>query len=631
MRLALVLSIVATLAVLALVGLVIFKGVGTNDKAAIDPGKPLAVAPRPHAASVALAETAADAVSPDCATALAVPEADSRLLAEQRTLHVESHLKQQGDPLRRALVADLAGYREEGVRSGRNGLPADLIWRYGAPTATDRRELSREQRKRIADALAAHGVEGVVALGNPALLKGRWDPITTLVGHLIEEHGAALYDALPDVGAELPIGLHELAKAIEAGAAPADFAALLAAATVDPADPSSTWWNGANLAKLAAIHNRPEILRQLVERGVDPTAEALWGAPLSVLDDVVSLRRSASGAGMDALADVARQLALAGAQPFLPSTLAALAEWVPDLPLALHPDAALLLPVLEEAARELAELDADWSRQVEDAASLEARCEERAAWGDAASDYPGTGFAAKRRQQQALAEREALAWEKLRRAGEGTGERAGSHLTPADLERASAAWLSAVADQRWEDALAVADELGGRTHSGLLLLGLDGAPLDVLMTMLQRNDGALPAAAAVLLAASRRDDAADIAIALERFGFDPHYVDRQGRNAFNTLAQFGYAHEGAWRFADYLISRSVSVKPSALGLDPLDVTLMRLRDAPLGGEHKIRLARFLIDHGAPVEASHVELAEQLSMRNGGVYERLLRAVPELAS
>lgn len=614
----------AALAALALFGLAIFKGTGSNDEEAAGADDPEAVAEPPASVSVALAETPSSTASPDCATALATAEADSQLLAEQRTLHIEGYL-QQSDPLHRALVADLAGYQEKAVPNARSGLPAELIWRYGAPTAGDTPELSVEARRLIADTLATEGIEGVVAL-DASLLGYRWDPITTLVGHLIEEHGTALYDALPAVGAELPIGLHELAKAIEAGASPADFAALLAASAVDPADPSSTWWNSANLAKLAAIHNRPEILRQLVQRGVDPTADALWGAPLSVLDDMVSLRRSGIGADMDALADVAGQLAVAGAQPFLPGTLAALAEWVPDLSLKLHPNAALLLPTLKEAARELAALDADWSRQVEAATRLEARCEGHTARRDDASDFPGTGFAAKRRQQQALA----LAWEELRRAA-GTGERAGIHLTPTDLERASAAWLSAVPDRRWEDALAAADELGGMTHLTLLSIGLGAdAPLEVLVAVMARHGG-LHKDAVVDLARSRRADAAELAVALERFGFDPHYVDPQGRNAFNTLAKEGFEHEGAWRFADYLISRSVSVKPSALGLDPLDVTLMRLRDVPLPSKHRIRLARFLIDHGAPVEASHVELAEQLSMRNERVYERLISAVPELAS
>lgn len=316
-------AIVATLAAFALVGLVIFMPNGTNGEAAMGVGEP-AVAEPPPAASVALAGTAGSA-SPDCAKLLATPEADSQLLAEQRTLHIANYLQQQSDPLHRALVADLAGYREEAVPNARGGLPADLIWRYGAPTAADTPELSREQRRLIADTLATEGMEGVVAL-DASLLGSRWDPITTLVGHLIEEHGTALYDALPAVGADLPIGLHELAKAIETGVPATDFAALLAASALDPADPSSTWWNGANLAKLAAIHNRPEILRQLVERGVDPTADALWGAPLSVLDDMVWLRKSGIGVDIDALADVARQLALAGAQPFLPGTLAALAE-----------------------------------------------------------------------------------------------------------------------------------------------------------------------------------------------------------------------------------------------------------------------------------------------------------------
>ena len=620
------LAILATLAVLVLAGLVIAKHTGVSGESGteLDALQPPVVAASPAAGEGAAGD--AQAVSLDCVTAMAGPEANSQLLRQQRRLHIESHIRQQGGQLQRELVADLANYRKEDPPVLSNGLPADLFWRYAAPVPPGRRDLSYEERRRVANVFATEGVEGVVALGDASMLEARWDD-TTLVGHLIEAPGGAFYAALPAVGSDLPIGLHELAKAIETGASPAEFAALLDVADVRP---SVTWHNGANLAKLAAIHNRPGILRLLVEQGVDPASDPLWGSSRSVLDDVASRGRPVNTTGREAFADVARQLVLAGARPHLPSTMRALAEWVPDLPLTLDPDAALLLPTLKEAALALAGLDADWTRRVQAAVRLEERCEgQQVRLGHAAGESRGRGLAAKQRQQEALAKQEAEAWEALRRAEEDTSP---GPPPGAGHEGLGAAFEVAFVDGRWDDAIALADELGGTTHLVLLLSALErDAPLDVLMALVDRNGGALPEHAALLLARSQRHDAAEVASVLEAVGFNPHYVDRQKRNAFHTLAQEGFEHEGAWRFAEYLASRAVSVKPSAIGLDPLDGVLMRLRDYPLPSQHNIRLARFLIDHGAPVEASHLQLAEQLSMRNERAYRRLVNIVPELAS
>lgn len=48
-------------------------------------------------------------------------------------------------------------------------------------------------------------------------------------------------------------------------------------------------------------------------------------------------------------------------------------------------------------------------------------------------------------------------------------------------------------------------------------------------------------------------------------------------------------------------------------------------------EAGVGFARFLIEHGAPVEASHLELAGQLLAKDEEAYRRLVYAVPELAS
>ena len=108
-------------------------------------------------------------------------------------------------------------------------------------------------------------------------------------------------------------------------------------------------------------------------------------------------------------------------------------------------------------------------------------------------------------------------------------------------------------------------------------------------------------------------------------------MDAQGRNAFHVLAEADLDKEGTWRFAEHLASRSVSIKPTAFGLDPLDTTLTELLELPQWRTANIRFARFLIDDGAPVERSHRQLAAMISTADASTYRRLVSVVPELAS
>ena len=562
------------------------------------------------------------ASSEDCLAALAVAEGSSQLMAEQRRLHIQSVLKEAGGPLERALAADIAGYRPETTSVLDNGLPASMFWAYSAPNPLGERELSAAERRRLKGVLRSGGIEALAALDDAELLSARWYD-TTLTGHLIAEHGEALYGALPTLGGRLPVGAHELAIAIEEGVALADFKTLLDEANVDLA---TTWRDGANLAKVAAIHLRPDILRFLMSNGVDPAAPTRWGRR-AVLDDIASLPKPQN---TEALANVVESLVAAGDQPYLPSTRATLRHWLPDASLpALHPDAAaaLLAPAVADAAKTVAAMDAEWTRKIDAAARLEQRCERLAESEAHAGAFRGTGLAAKRRHQAALLRREERWLSDLSRTAEDAAVNKGDALT--DDEQAL---IDAVSDDRWDDAVAIADAIGGHVPLGLLFVALGAdAPLDVLLALTQRNGGALPKDAARYLAGNQRPDASAIAEALEPFGFDPHYVDAHGRNAFSVLANADLDKEGAWRFAEYLASRSVSVKPTAFGLDPLDTALTKLLRHPRWRAANIRFARFLIDQGAPIERSHRELASMIATADANTYRRLVSVVPELAS
>ena len=579
----------------------------------------------------------------DCFTALAAPEANSQLLEQERKRRVDNYLEGQGDELSQALAADLAGVGEQLPPVPGEPFVGDQIVRYGTPMEVGRR-LSREERRQLADLLATEGVAGLLALDDDSLLAAMWEDTTT-TGHLIREHAAGRLAGLLDVASSLAISRHELAIAMDAGLSPRDFATLLDAADVDPA---GTWFMDANLAKVAAFRNRPDILRLLRARGVDPAAAHRRGHP-SVLDDLAAKGKPADAEGIRSLADVVRQLVAAGDRPYLPSTLAALENWLPGVALpALHPDSATRLTALADADG-LAELETEWDQKIAAAKRLEDACKSQIAADPerALRAFEGSDLASKLRYQEALVARREQVAEALRLAAEAEprGEERGRvTLNRREFEEMTAARK----DGRWRAMLALADRGGGHAHKMLLPLALrTDAPLEVLLVLARRaarwprppnvpdwyldhrlQDGVLQ------LAMFPRDDVVAVVAALEPLGLDLHYVDAQGRNAFTILALFIQSHnnEARLQFAELLASRSVAVKPRAFGLDPLDTVLMRLVEFPQSmGSPAIPFVRFLIDHGAPIEASHLELARQLAAADAAVYRRIVRTVPALAS
>ena len=563
--------------------------------------------------------------STDCIEALAKPAANSQLMSEQKQLAVASFIKEHGSPLEQDLIADVAGIRPDTRAVLDTGLPAVLFLKYGAPRPSEAHKPTDDELRRVEDVLGSAWREG---LTSPTTHE------TTLAAYLVREHGDAVAAALPALDGVLPIGLYELAVAIEVGWAPADFQVLLDISNVDV---NARWYNGANLAKVAAIYVRPGILRLLTSRGVDPSAELMWDHG-SVLDDMALMRTAvpmhtpAPPLDEEAFADVVRQLIAAGDRPYLPSTLSALRKWLPGTPMpTLHSDAAALLtPAIEATAKAVGAMDAEWNEKVEAARRLERRCDTVIADAVEHAVFLGTDLAAKQRYSEALDRRETRSLEKLAAAQGDELEADAPSDGPAEPK--PNALLQAVTDQRWTDAVAIADQEGGLAPLFVLHIALGSeAPLDVLVALINRTGGSTPQDVLRSLAQNRRPDAAQIAEALEPYGLDPHAVDAQGRNGFTFIAGANFESESTWRFAEYLASHAVTVKPNAYGLDPLDTVLLRLLDLPLVSRAGIPFVRFLIDHGAPIEPSHLQLAESISKADAETYRRLVNVVPELAS
>lgn len=591
-----------------------------------------------------MAETVAGALSAaeqlaeeHCLPALAKPEGTSWLMEQARRRRIDSRLNRHRDNLARILAADVAGVADKPLTILRDDLVLEpwMHFRYTAPMPEGRRP-SEEEQQRLRDLLAAEGVDGLVALGDASLSAAQWDDTTT-TGHLIRQFAEGRHPGLPRLAHWLSIGLHELATAIVVGIPARDFAVLLDAANVDL---GGTWDNGTNLGKVAALHHRPAILELLAARGIDPAAANPWGYR-TVLDEIAGQPKPVEAERVDALADVVRQLVAAGDRPYRPSTLATLANWLPEVGLpALHPDSAVLLPALGDAAEAIAELDAEWAEKIAAAKGVEARCGTQLADPEVSlAALRGTDLASKVRYGDALRER---AFEASRLVPEAAATGNGWHGAVEEM-------LRATRRTGWHEALAMADRIGGHAHVALLYFGLGSdAPLDVLLASARRAGWALPLEAAqrvkydwylhrhpytgaiLELASNHRADVVAVVEALERQGLDLHYVDAQGRNAFNFITHHPPA-DARWQLAELLASRSVSVKPSAYGMDPLDNVLMRLSHRPGAVfEDDIRFVRLLVDHGAPIEESHLSLASEIGVADQDGYRRLVRAVPELA-
>lgn len=123
---------------------------------------------------------------------------------------------------------------------------------------------------------------------------------------------------------------------------------------------------------------------------------------------------------------------------------------------------------------------------------------------------------------------------------------------------------------------------------------------------------------------------------VQTHGLDVHYVDVDGHNALTIAAEYFYdipsweADEDSLELIDFLLAHSVTTKPTAGGLDALDRVLLGILNAPRQKvDAGIEFLRHLIDRGAPVELSHREVAQMISVSDMDAHARLIEAVPEL--
>ena len=391
------------------------------------------------------------------------------------------------------------------------------------------------------------------------------------------------------------------------------------------------------MAKAAAINARPDILRLLLDRGANVSR-----AESSVLDDIALLLPQDHGV---AFQDVVSQLAAAGDRPHRPSTLAAFERWLPNVAIPpLHPSTAQLSEsaLVLELAAELESLWDEWTGRIDTARDVEQRCAFASAT-SAASDGADLSFAAKQLYESRLtdgyrARLEQLAETKRKRQQEYEEELAEDPHARQALEGIEEMFEHAYAG-RWANAMSMASQADPSAARWLLVWALEnGAPLQTVMDLVDLAGG-VPDDAMLRLTKNPWLGGVDVAEALvRRHGLDLHFVQEDGRHAFANVADRffvmsiqGEVNEPALALAKFLVAHSVPMQAHSLGLDALDRVLHRLSDAPFAAPAATGFARFLIEAGARVERSHLELMDAIRGLHPEVYRRLVEAVPELAT
>lgn len=561
-------------------------------------------------------------------------------------------LEQQGITLLgQRLVADLAGLRvvdfdpptNAVTGSGAIAVVRPPVGAYSLPVAEAQGLPSLAQRDRLRDALRAPKIDWLLDefRADPALLRAYWpsDDLrdfgapTTVLGHAVRLRGPELYRALDAMPEELTFGLHELAVAIDQGVDAGDLSAILDRSDIDA---RSRWRERGTsrhntLALVAALGANPAALQLLLERGSDPSE-----GRRSVLDELPLPNEPT-----DEVREVVRVLLAHGDKPYLPSTRSALKSWLPESAfLPLHPDAEVELATSDMAglAEELASLVEDWERGVAHATRLEEHC--RDSWhGEAILSHTGVSLSAKTRRQDVLDKRHEMTQQAVFRSNQELTRQ----LEP-ETARIIDAVYKAVDEGRWEDAMLLADQLARgtvyeRVYEHLLGRALYfGAPTDALRALIDRLGGDLPRRAILTLASARNEQALGVAKALRQTnGIELDFVDERGRNAVGVaVANFWETRfnsvvvdENVARWLTFLAENSVSMQPDGGGLDPLDTVLFEVLQRPATNPAGVRVARFLIDHGATVQTSHWELAEEIALADWDGYRHLIQEVPEL--
>lgn len=509
----------------------------------------------------------------------------------------------------------------------------------------------------------------VVSLADEGYSTLEQDVITDLAGvtetgdsgylsswHFLDLSSIREYAVLPGGSVGNATSQHrELVEAIEQGATLSEFEALLGSTGVDV---GSTWVSvfpfRLNLAMVGVAYVRPDILRFLIERGVDPTDEnfsALDGIADALHRDAFSLPEPQLSV---ALSDIVRQLISAGDRAHRPSTVSSIQRALTDIgeiPLRADVEKAAKKPEVIRASEALASVDAEWNARIDLGTRIESECIGKA---------PGIesmelrhSLAAKMRFEEALESQQQQILEQFRRQS----DRLGEMLDPMreDLIGVMSSLeplFEAKQESRWEEVVELMDAtnpLVRQMASGLLSKALEeGASIDVIAALIEHNHGNLPPDAILDLVEYRTDGSVDIARRLEQHhGLDVHFVDEDGRNAFSVLIPGGpfeefyelssidqsclaCANPDTLEWAYFLADREVTPKPYRWGLDPLDRLLKKMVDLTIVAPVAIGYVRLLIDKGAPVELSHLELADRLHEKSPAAHRALMECVPELS-
>ena len=601
-------------------------------------------------AGTSTSPAAALSAAPDCLAASFEPAA-SQPQSIARRFFVQLGMA-DAPSLPRLLITDLAGVDVFGDKGGFDIPRLDLLLPPVVGAHGEHENLGLSRQRPLEDALRAPTLDQFIAAAHnePAVMRWRWGHVgLTLVarddsalGHALRVRGGEVFRRIQEIPATA-FGLHELAVAMAQGIDPDHFLALLDRTDVNP---KATWLARTfsdehhmatrryNLAALAAVHVRPQILRVLLERGI-----ALPARPPSVLDEL-SLSLATTRPAPDVLGDVVGQLAAVGERPHLPSTAARLAAAAPGIAVpGVHSDTEMALssPDLRGHAARLAALVAGKTVEAEESRALRDDCRDvRLAAVDAGA---ARSLASKMAQDEVLRERE----ERSMRANEEQVKGWRSELGP-DALAFFAAMRAAFDADDWDEVLrlldesshALPDEFAGQLAASLLTHALlSGSQLDVVRELIARNGGTLPPRTILNLIASRQDNAVQVAAALEAWGLDPGVVDAEGRNAVNHLMDVFRRRPDSrlrtLRWLDYLTSRSVSIQPPGPGLDPLDTVLFAVLDAPktTNVDQVAAVARALVLSGASVQSSHREIAARIRAVAPDAYEELLVALPEL--
>lgn len=585
-------------------------------------------------------DSAADVRVADCGE---IDDAAAVLLAQQRAELSDFHRSLKGTEnrlLTLELAAESAGYDLEAVRFGRIWLVDPAVLEFarirspyplaGLPHARGRVPLDEHEAVTLVDTLLQEdGLERMGQFRNVVVTSRDslgTEHETSLLAMMIRQHAASMTAWLPDVPAEWPIGVHELAVAIDAGVSAHDFEALLDLSGVDP----GTAWRRPdpirqiNLAHVAAYHIRPAIVRTLLARGANPASDRQ-----SVLDDIL-LRVPTPDRDLHDVEEVVRQLVATGLKPRRPSALAVLEARYPDLAgIGLGADTTIALAsgAVTDAAAQLTDIKSKWTAELHALHSRGEHCPPTLA-PDPTSEWSGSITVTLREKvayDQWLQHKDKAAFMESPNPPPGRDD-------PFDrVSQALRDGYDSAIEGRWEEAIDAAWDVDPADRSyflaDLLTLSLRrGAPIEVIGKLISLNDGLLPEDAVLGLSARYWGGAVSVAKELIPHGLDIHHVDSFGHNAFSSLAR---SYPVNLEMAAFLAAHSVSPKPSPRGKDPLDLILSRMVRMAGVGRTEFEFARLLVSIGAPIESSHRELAGRLALVDPQDYRKLVNAIPEL--